>query len=143
MKPVLLIDVVGLTPRLVSQHTPNLAELGRRGVQAPMTSVLPAVTCSAQATMLTGVPPDRHGAVGNGWLDRASGEVALWRQSNALVDGEKVYETARRLDSTFTCAKIFWWWNLGARVDWSITPRPHYPADGRKIPAVYAWPREY
>jgi len=143
MKPVLLVDVVGLTPRLLSERTPNLQDLARRGASAPMSAVLPAVTCSAQATMLTGLPPAGHGAVGNGWLDRASGEVALWRQSNALVSGEKVYEAARRLDPSFTCAKLFWWWNLGAAVDWSITPRPFYPADGRKIPAIYAWPTEY
>jgi predicted AlkP superfamily pyrophosphatase or phosphodiesterase len=108
-----------------------------------MASVLPAVTCSAQATMLTGRLPSEHGIVGNGWMDRSSFEVALWRQSNALVDGEKVYETARRLDPSFTCAKLFWWWNMGAAVDWSITPRPHYPADGRKIPAIYSTPMDF
>jgi predicted AlkP superfamily pyrophosphatase or phosphodiesterase len=80
MKPVLLVDVVGLTPRLLSERTPHLVELGKRGAVAPMSTVLPAVTCSAQATMLTGLPPSSHGVVGNGWLDRASGEVALWRQ---------------------------------------------------------------
>jgi predicted AlkP superfamily pyrophosphatase or phosphodiesterase len=143
MKPVLLVDVVGLTPRLVSERTPNFARLRERGAFAPMTTVLPAVTCSAQATMLTGAMPDKHGAVGNGWFARKSGDVALWRQANALVEGEKVYEAAKRLDPSFTCAKIFWWWNLGARVDWSITPRPFYPADGRKIPAVYGAPTEY
>ncbi len=143
MQPVLLVDVVGLTPRLVSGHAPNLADLGKRGAVAPMTTVLPAVTCSAQATMLTGLLPSAHGAVGNGWLDRASGEVALWRQSNALVEGEKLYEVARKIDPTFTCAKLFWWWNLGAAVDWSITPRPFYPSDGRKIPAIYSWPTEF
>jgi len=143
MKPVLLIDVVGLTPRLIDAHTPHLARLGRDGAQAAMTTVLPAVTCSAQATLLTGRTPAEHGAVGNGWFDRASGEIALWRQSNALVAGPKIYETARALDPSFTCAKIFWWWNLGARVDWSITPRPYYPSDGRKIPATYAAPRGY
>src|SRR5690606_38808719 len=64
-----------------------------------------------------------------------------WRQSNALVSGEKVYEAARARG--LTSAKLFWWWNLGAAVDWSITPRPFYPADGRKIPAVYSSPTEY
>jgi predicted AlkP superfamily pyrophosphatase or phosphodiesterase len=108
MKSVLLVDIVGLTPRLLSERTPNLLALGKTGAMAPMTTVLPAVTCSAQATMLTGLAPSGHGAVGNGWFDRPSGEVALWRQSNALVDGEKVYEAAKRLDRSFTCAKIFW-----------------------------------
>jgi len=143
MKPVLLVDIVGLTSKLVSGETPHLRELARNGAMAPMTAVLPAVTCSAQATMLTGLPPSAHGAVGNGWLDRKSGEIALWRQSNALLDGEKLYEAAKRIDPAFTCAKLFWWWNLGAAVDWSITPRPFYPADGRKIPAIYSWPTAF
>ncbi len=143
MAKVLAIIAVGLTRRQVTSDTPHLAALARRGSAAPMSSVLPAVTCSAQATFLTGKPPADHGVVGNGWMDPRSREVALWRQANGLVKGEKVYETARRRDSQFTCAKLFWWWNMGAAVDWSITPRPFYPADGRKIPAVYGWPSEF
>ena len=144
MQPVLLIDVVGLTQAQVSQGaTPHLYALAQRGSMAPMAGILPGVTCSAQATMLTGTMPSEHGAVGNGWRDPQSYEIALWRQSNALVRGEKVYEAARRLDPSFTCAKLFWWWNMGAQVDLSITPRPYYPADGRKIPAIYAWPPEF
>ena len=143
MKPVLLLDVVGLTSAGIGERTPELAALARRGACAPMSSVLPAVTCSAQATLLTGRMPAQHGAVGNGWFAREYGEVALWRQSNALVAGEKLYEAARRRWSSFTAAKLFWWWNLGAAVEWSITPRPFYPADGRKIPAVYSAPGEY
>ncbi len=140
MKPVLVLDVVGLTPRMIGERTPNLASLVAR---APMTAILPALTCSGQATMLTGTLPSVHGCVGNGWFARDTGDIALWRQANALVDGEKVYETAKKRDPSFTCAKIFWWWNLGARVDWSITPRPFYPSDGRKILAVYGAPTEY
>jgi predicted AlkP superfamily pyrophosphatase or phosphodiesterase len=140
MKPVLLLDVVGLTPRQISEATPNLASLRARGDGAAMSAVLPAVTCSAQATMLTGLLPREHGCVGNGWLDRDSMEVAFWRQSNRLVHGEKIYERARELDPGFTCAKLFWWWNMGAAVDFSITPRPFYPADGRKLLAVYGTP---
>jgi predicted AlkP superfamily pyrophosphatase or phosphodiesterase len=32
---------------------------------------------------------------------------------------------------------------MGAAVDWSITPRPYYPADGRKLLAVYSWPTSF
>jgi predicted AlkP superfamily pyrophosphatase or phosphodiesterase len=141
MKPVLVLDVVGLTPRQIGAHTPALAALARRGASAPMDAVLPAVTLSMQATWLTGLLPAEHGAVANGWYFRELGEVHLWRQPNELVAGEKLYERARARDPRFTCAKLFWWWNLGARVDWSLTPRPFYPADGRKLPAVYGTPR--
>lgn len=143
MNPVLLLDLVGLTPGLIGERTPNLVAFVEAGAMAPMTTVLPAVTCSAQATLLTGLAPDEHGAVGNGWLDPESMQVALWRQSNRLVRGEKLYERARRELPGFTCAKLFWWWNLGARVDWSITPRPFYCADGLKVLAVYSAPTSF
>ncbi|MCE9592691.1 MAG: alkaline phosphatase family protein [Planctomycetes bacterium] len=143
MRPVVLIDVVGLTSRLLGPETPTLSELAKTGAGAPMNAILPAVTCSAQATMLTGKLPSEHGVVGNGWFDRETFDIALWRQANALVRGKKLYELARERDPTFTCAKIFWWWNMGAAVEWSITPRPFYPADGRKIPAVYGAPTDY
>ncbi len=143
MKPVLVLDVAGLTPRAIGARTPHLAELSKRGACSPMAALLPALTLSMQATFLTGSAPNRHGAVGNGWYFRELGEAWLWRQPNALVSGEKVYERARRLDPGFTCAKLFWWWNLGAAVDWSLTPRPFYPADGRKIPALYGTPRGF
>src|SRR5687768_15354480 len=122
MQPVLLLDVVGLTARQITAATPSLQSLRARGEGAPMSAVLPAVTCSAQATMLTGRLPREHGCVGNGWFFRDLGEAWLWRQSNRLVHGEKLYERARALDPSFTCAKLFWWWNLGAAVDFSITP---------------------
>ena len=143
MKPVLLLNVVGLTERGIGARTPHLKALAERGAQSPVRAILPAVTLSAQATMLTGLLPSDHGAVGNGWFFRDLGEVWLWRQPNRLVRGEKVYERARRLDSSFTCAKLFWWWNMGADVDWSLAPKPYYPADGRKLLAIYGTPHGF
>ncbi|MCA8980773.1 MAG: alkaline phosphatase family protein [Planctomycetes bacterium] len=143
MCPLLWLDLVGLTPRMIGTDTPHLAALAARGAMAPMTTVLPAVTCSVQASLLTGLSPQEHGAVGNGWLDPVTREVALWRQANQLVSGEKVYEAARPLLGGKQVAKLFWWWNMGADVDLSVTPRPFYPADGRKIAAIYSWPTEY
>ncbi len=66
----------------------------------------------------------------------------LWRQSNHLVSGEKIWDAAKRRDPDFTCAKMFWWYNMYASADWSATPRPMYPADGRKIPDHYTFPAE-
>ena len=54
--------------------------------------------------------------------------------------GEKIYEAARRADPDFTCAKMFWWFNMYAAVDWSVTPRPEYHADGLKKPGIYSEP---
>jgi len=142
VRSVIVINLVGMTPALL-EHAPNLRRITESGACAPMSTVLPAVTCSVQASLLTGLSPQEHGAVGNGWMDPASREVALWRQANTLVSGEKLYETVKHRDPSAVTAKIFWWWNMGASVDLSITPRPHYPADGRKIIDTYSSPHSY
>ena len=142
MKSTLVILVVGLSPSLVGQHTPNLKRLADRGALRPLTMTLPAVTCSAQSTLVTGLTPSGHGVVANGWYFRDLSEVWLWRQSNRLVAGEKIWEAGKARDSDFSCAKMFWWYNMYSTADWSATPRPMYPADGRKIPDHYAYPPE-
>jgi len=142
MNPTLVILVVGLSPALVGEHTPHLQKLARRGGLRPMKAITPAVTCSAQSTLLTGELPSGHGIVANGWYFRELSEVWLWRQSNKLVGGEKIWEAAKRRNPEFTCAKMFWWYNMYSSADWSATPRPMYPADGRKIPDHYTYPAE-
>jgi predicted AlkP superfamily pyrophosphatase or phosphodiesterase len=140
MKDTLVILVVGLSPSLVGPHTPNLQRLANNGGMRPLTTVTPAVTCTAQSTLATGLPPSGHGAVANGWYFRDLSEIWLWRQSNKLIGGEKIWEAGKARDPDFTCAKMFWWYNMYSTADWSATPRPMYPADGRKIPDHYAHP---
>ena len=142
MQRTLVILVVGLTPSLVGQHTPNLARLAARGAMRPLETVVPAVTCTVQSTLVTGLMPSGHGAVANGWYFRDLAEVLLWRQTNRLVRGEKIWEAGRARDKAFTCAKMFWWYNMYSTADWSATPRPMYPADGRKVPDHYTHPME-
>ncbi|WP_332712244.1 nucleotide pyrophosphatase/phosphodiesterase family protein [Pelagibacterium mangrovi] len=140
MKKTLVILVVGLTPSLVGEHTPNIASLARRGGQRPLTTITPAVTCSVQATLMTGLTPSGHGAVANGWYFRETSDVALWKQSDHLLDGEMIWDAGRKIDPDFTCAKMFWWYNMYSSADWTATPRPMYPADGRKVPDHYTQP---
>ena len=142
MRPVLVLDVVGLTPALLT-HTPRIAAIGRAGFTATLGTVLPAVTCSAQATMLTGRPPRDHGIVGNGWYFRDLDEVWLWRQSNALVgcDADKLPAAGRRrFGDGFSVAHLFWWYAMNGAADITATPRPVYAADGRKIPSIATQP---
>ncbi len=135
-----VLNVVGLTPRLIGEHTPHLRRAVEAGGLTRVKPVLPAVTCTAQCTYLTGLPPSGHGAVANGWYDRELAEHHFWKQSNRLVHGEKLWEKLRRARPGFTCAKLFWWYNMYSTADWSITPRPMYPADGRKFFDVYSHP---
>src|SRR5689334_7290612 len=142
MHPTLVLNVVGLTPELVGPHTPELARFRDAHAARALRTVTPAVTCSAQATFLTGVLPREHGIVGNGWYFRDLSQIFFWRQSNALVRGEKVWEAAKRRDPSFRTAKLFWWYNMYSSADVSLTPRPMYTADGRKLPDVYGEPPE-
>ena len=141
MRQTLVLDVVGLTPDLLP-HAPRLAALAKRGAVRPLRTITPAVTCSVQSTFLTGLPPARHGVVANGWYFRDLAQVSFWQQSNHLVSGEKVWEAARRRDPAFTCAQLFWWYNMYSSADITVTPRPQYPADGRKLQDVYSEPAE-
>jgi predicted AlkP superfamily pyrophosphatase or phosphodiesterase len=137
--PLLVLDVVGLTPRLL-EHMPRLRRIGSEGFAATLDPVLPALTCSAQATMLTGVGPSRHGIVGNGWYFRDLGEVLLWRQHHRLIQAEPVWETARRARPGLRAANVCWWYAMGATTDFAVTPRPVYYSDGRKEPDCYTDP---
>ncbi|MEZ6133127.1 MAG: alkaline phosphatase family protein [Planctomycetaceae bacterium] len=141
-RQLIVINVVGLTWDMLGDNTPHLNTLLRDGFGRPMQTVLPAVTCSVQATMLTGLMPAQHGIVGNGWYFRDLAEIGFWKQSNHLISGERVYQTARHRDASHTTAKMFWWYNMYADVNWSVTPRPSYPADGRKVMDIYSAPAE-
>ncbi|MDK3256799.1 nucleotide pyrophosphatase/phosphodiesterase family protein [Blastococcus capsensis] len=140
-RPVVVLDVVGLTPRLL-EHMPAVRAVADDGFAAELGTVLPAVTCSAQATLLTGTLPREHGIVGNGWYFRDLGDVLLWRQHDRLVQAERIWDTARRLDPEHRTANLFWWYAMGARADVTATPRPVYHADGRKDPDFYIRPPE-
>lgn len=142
MKKTVVINVVGLSSRLIGKHTPNLKRWVDAGQLATIQPVLPAVTCTAQSTYLTGQWPSETGIVANGWYFRDDCEVKFWRQSNKLVQAPRIWDVARTLDPSFTCANMFWWYNMYSTVDYSVTPRPMYPADGRKLPDIYTQPAD-
>ncbi len=141
-RSLVVINIVGLTQSMLGNHTPNLNCLVQDGFMAPLKEVFPALTTTAQASMLTGSSPAEHGIVGNGWYFREQSEIRFWLQSNHLVQGEKIWQRIRKSQPEFRCSKLFWWYNMYADVANAITPRPHYPADGRKIMGLYSKPAE-
>src|SRR6266849_2870194 len=135
-----VLNVVGLTRPIIGRDMPGLSAFLKQGRLATINPVLPAVTCTAQSTYLTGLLPREHGIVANGWYNRELAELQFWKQSNHLVRGRKIWEELRETNPGFTCAKLFWWYNMYSTADYSITPRPLYPADGRKVFDIYTWP---
>ncbi|HIB00539.1 MAG TPA: alkaline phosphatase family protein [Phycisphaerales bacterium] len=140
MKRIAVINVVGLTKSHLGEFTPNLTALANASSVSTLTPPLPAVTCTVQSTMLTGLSPQEHGVVANGWHERQTNETFFWRQSNALVRGEKVWDALRKIDNTFTVANMFWWFNMYSSADFAVTPRPIYCANGKKIPDIWTMP---
>jgi predicted AlkP superfamily pyrophosphatase or phosphodiesterase len=140
MKRTVVLNVVGLTQSLIGESTPAICRLIERGTCQAIRPAFPAVTCTAQSAYLTGQKPQAHGIVGNGWYDRESAEVKFWKQSNHIVQAPKLWDELKAMNPEFTCAQLFWWYNMYAAVDYSITPRPMYPADGRKIFDIYTGP---
>lgn len=138
-KRLAVLNVVGLCEREL-QAMPFLKKWAEGRERQSFTPAFPAVTCTAQSSYLTGKSVDEHGIVGNGWYDREAAEVKFWKQSNHLVKGEKLWENLRAVNPGFRCAKWFWWYNMYSSAEFSMTPRPMYPADGRKVFDVYAHP---
>lgn len=142
MNKTVVIDIVGLSPSVIGEHTPFLLKyIAERNLHT-IKPMLPAVTTSVQSTYLTGKWPAQHGIVGNGWYDREDCEVKFWKQSNKLVQAEKIWEKAKIADPAFTCSQMFMWYNMYSSADYSVTPRPNYLADGRKLPDIYSQPAE-
>ena len=140
MQRAAVLNIVGLTSSLVGGHTPHISRFVERFALAKVKPAFPAVTCVAQSNFLTGAPPSQHGVVANGWFNREYSEVHFWKQSNHLVQRPKVWEDLKQAYPSSTCAKMFWWYNMYSSADYSITPRPMYPADGRKVFDVYTHP---
>ena len=112
MKRLAVLNLVGLTESLIGQHTPLLNSFLKKGVKTRVVPAFPAVTCTAQSNYLTARTPSGHGIVANGWYDRELAEVQFWKQSNHIVQARKIWEELRALDPRFTCAKLFWWYNM-------------------------------
>jgi predicted AlkP superfamily pyrophosphatase or phosphodiesterase len=140
MHKTVVIDIVGLSTSIIGEHTPFLKEYIKTRSLQTIAPMLPAVTTSVQSTYITGKWPSEHGIVGNGWYDKTDAEIKFWKQSNKLVLTEKIWDNAKRIDPSFTVSKMFWWYNMYSTADYSVTPRPNYLADGRKMPDCYSHP---
>jgi predicted AlkP superfamily pyrophosphatase or phosphodiesterase len=138
----MLVNVVGLTEDLLSKMPWMSAWASDKGI-VKIKPILPAVTCSVQATYLTGKMPNEHGIVGNGWYNRDTAEIIFWRQSYGLVQAPYIWHTLKQEFPDFTVANIGWWFNMYSGADYSLTPRPQYRANGLKIQDCYTQPAEW
>jgi predicted AlkP superfamily pyrophosphatase or phosphodiesterase len=142
MQRLVMLNIVGLSESLLGEEMPRLTEWTKRVGTQSFAPAFPAVTCTVQSDMLTGVDAGVHGIVANGWYDRESCEVRFWKQSNHLVRGEKIWDALKRQIPGFTCANLFWWYNMATRADIAVTPRPLYLSDGAKHFDIHTQPMD-
>ena len=139
-KHLIVVDIAGLEPGLISEdRTPNICSLSAKGEFARVRPVFPAVTCTSQASMLSGTYPRQHGIISNGLYDRQTHTVSFWEQSSSLVKAEKVWDIAKRGGSGRTTAVLFWQNTMYADADIVLTPRPLHMED-RMIMWCYSRP---
>lgn len=163
---VCMIDMPGLSPALMKSIPPASA-LGRwmqsRAV-TPLTPSFPAVTCSVQATLTTGVPPARHGILANGMptfrspqdqsLVDASNfstfrkQISFWEQSNQFLDAPRFWQDADG-KSKYKTALLFFQNSMpgfsGAlrpAADIVLTPKPDHGPDGKLTSLCWSEPRD-
>ena len=129
---VVILNVVGLSPRHFERPEliPQLSALARRGVLRPLRPSFPAVTCSVQATLLSGQPPGAHGIVANGYFDRDQFEVKFWEQPAALVEAPRLWDLLKARRPELTTAVLFWQNSMYVNSDLVISPRPLHTHHG-------------
>ena len=100
----------------------------------PHPSVFPAVTCVAQASLRTGLPPAEHGMLSNGvWLDDLQ-KPSFWEQSAKLVKGSRVWS---RNSGVFFFQQL-----LGEDVKLLVSPAPIHKHGGGMVMSCYTKPTE-
>ena len=128
MKKVLVIQVAGLGYDFAARH--GVCEIAGLALR-PLRPVFPALTCTAQATLRTGLPPAAHGMVANGFFDAVLRKPHFWEQSSLLVQGPRVWDTFRARGGTVGLA--FFQQSLGEDVDQLVSPAPVHTHGGGMI----------
>ena len=138
MRPHLILNVAALAPVELGEHTPHLNRLVEQGSLTPLQAPQPALTSVSHATMLTGLAPNEHGVVGNGWYDPNYAKIFNWNRSDRMMSGEKIWEALKKKKPEAKVANLFWRFCTHARCDFTLTERPTYFANGRKGADVYS-----
>jgi len=131
----IVIDIVGLEfDHLQSDVIPNISRIASEGECAKMEPVFPSVTCTVQASLLSGTYPSEHGIICNGLYDRTNHNISFWEQSSDLVKTNRVWDVAEKNSSkraqAFKTAVLFWQNTMYCEANIVVTPRPLHFDDG-------------
>jgi predicted AlkP superfamily pyrophosphatase or phosphodiesterase len=152
---VCVILVAGLDAALLARAGAAKVSLGAlAGKATAVVPPFPAVTCTVQATLTTGVLPAQHGIISNGLFTHGQGalqgkldlsnlaefrkDVSFWEQSNDLLDAPRFWQGMGK-----KTALLFFQNSIPgktAAADIVITPKPVHTADGKTLTACWSNP---
>ena len=131
----LTVIAAGLGYRLLERH--NLLSVAGLAF-GPKQSVFPAVTCTAQAALRTGLSPSETGMISNGHWSETFRKPLFWEQSARLVSGRRVWADRRAAGGTV--GVFFFQQSLGEEADAIISPAPIHKHGGGMIMSCYTQP---
>lgn len=133
MKKLLVIQVAGFGYDFVlKQGAPS------GNTPSALKPPFPALTCTAQATLRTGIAPAQHGMVANGFFDTTLRKPLFWEQSSALIAGQRFWEPFQARGGTV--GLLFLQQSLGESADAIISPAPIHTHGGGMIMSCYSKP---
>ena len=136
-----LLSIPGLR-RSDLASMPRLTALMSGGVTVPLSPGFPAMTCPVQANMTTGVGPEQHGVIANGFFHRDTGQVEMWTAWNECIQAPQIWQTLKAHDPALTSAVWFPLHSKGAKADFICTPAPIHNPDGSESLWCYTVPTE-
>ena len=146
-KYFVILDIVGLDVSHLdssAQKYPNISSLFEKdGEYGYMKPVFPSVTCSVQASILTGKYPKDHGIISNGFFDRENLQTLFWEQSTNLVQSEKIWDIIKSKNDVLKTAMLFWQNSMYSNNDYVVTPRPIHLENGQMDMWCYSKPVNY
>ncbi|MFG0334880.1 MAG: alkaline phosphatase family protein [Maioricimonas sp. JB049] len=137
---VVLLSIPGLRPQDLPAM-PRLSALASTGTSTPLVPSFPCVTLPVQANVTTGVGPEKHGVVANGYFYRDKGEFEMWTAWNESVQAPQIWQTLREHDPELTSAVWFPMFAKGAQADYICTPAPIHNPDGSESLWCYTQPQ--
>lgn len=124
------------------EFMPNLRAAMARGQQATLVPSFPCVTWPVQVNMVTGVLPQRHGVVANGFYWRDEHRVEMWTAKNDRILAPQIWDRLHERSPDLKSAVWFPMLSKGCGADYICMPAPVHNPDGSESLWCYTRPTE-
>lgn len=124
------LSIPGLRPMDVADAgiAPTLHRWAHAGALAELKPSFPCVTSTVQASTWTGVGPQEHGVVANGFYHRDRRQVEFWVGRNGVIQRPQIWDAVACAGLT---SAVWHAQNIkDAAADFIVTPEPIHQSDG-------------